>query len=187
MSLPKRLPLPRKGLTDRHYRLLGRIAVHFANLELALGRVLAFLISTDLKTGFTICAQLSFQRMIDLAGAMDKTWMTEQLRGQLDKLLIRVIIAEEKRNQIVHSYWLDASEETAFVRLKISATRKRGLRTLSLETGLKDLRAVDNEILRLYGSLMSLGTELKKIRNENLLSDDDLVIKEPKEEEEEHI
>lgn len=119
-------------LSDEHVKSIGKIVVIFAVLEFTISSCIHRLIGaigTDHPVGEIITAELSFSQKVTLLSSLYKFRLndTEKLT-ELEKLLRRVALAEEKRNAVIHSIWASGDTRDTATRIKTTAKRKQGLK-----------------------------------------------------------
>ncbi len=133
------VPIP-----DEHFRLIGRITVHFALLEDVISRFIWHFISSEQRLGQIITAELSFRGLLALLSSLHKHRVTDpETLAELDKLLKQATRAEEKRNLIIHSCWAgDEGETDTALRIKFTAKKSKGFKFHSEEMAADDLAEI---------------------------------------------
>lgn len=148
-------------LSQEHLTALGQITLAFSRLEAVVRGAIILMLGPETSVGYMVCAQLSFQRSVDLLGSLIHHRIEDQnLIAQLDQSLRTASRAEARRNQIVHSEWWPADESDRPLRMKSSSTRKVGLKhQLELMTP-DDLKQIAEEIEASRDEIGSQFTEL---------------------------
>ena len=132
---------------DEYLRELGRITVRFADLELFVGRMVAFMLGPDINRGDLVMARQSFRQKLDTLGALTHYRTDdEEVRRATGAAIKRADCVGEERNKCVHSQWhLDIGAQDA-TRSKPSANRKRGYEHKFEPVPLSDLENTSDEI-----------------------------------------
>jgi hypothetical protein len=109
---------------------LGVISIEFQTLEtvvkVAIGRIVS---KQDRVLGAIVTANLSFGAAIDLLYALfEYEWEGSDRAKKLKPILDRCIVAEQKRNQLIHSAWYEPTTYRGPTRVKFIARNRKGLR-----------------------------------------------------------
>lgn len=110
---PREYPLPgstpwyNKRAREESERAIGRICMAFQRLEELVSNEIGRLISDDGQLGTVITAELSFRNRVGLLCSLYlyRLQLTERPEA-LKTLLAKLQRAEERRNTILHSYWI---------------------------------------------------------------------------------
>lgn len=133
-------------LDDRILKTIGRITVSFAYFE----NEIVFFISHlfhNLDLGSAITAPLSFKNRIDVLDALFRLYVEDETsRNRLKELLGRAAEAEERRNSLIHSIWLNDHVSGDVTRIKDKVKRGRGLEHQFESVSLDDLNAIADSI-----------------------------------------
>lgn len=134
---------------DERLKAIGQITLNFSMLQWSISYFIWLLIgnnevSVEQQTlGETITAQLSFQRLLDLLSSLFRHRTTNpEVIEELDALLTRASQARDKRNLVIHSYWVAASSVETIIRCKTTAKQRQGLKHQSEQMGAEDLNDI---------------------------------------------
>lgn len=138
------------SLPTEFLEALGAVAVNFGALENSLGSSIWMLLggpSVENEEKWQIVtAQMSLKNLVWTFVSLYKQQFGQKNESALDELKARVFSAEQKRNALIHSLWVEGDAGTA-LRLKLIA---RGEYKLAAEEHTKDqLIAVANELAQL--------------------------------------
>jgi hypothetical protein len=132
---------------------LGRICVEFQRLETILKTATASLVHPDdRRVGAIVTAQLSFRALLDLYYALHHHRYDNALADkELDKFLGQCAKAEERRNQIIHSYWApDYLGGKGAKRTKFTAKNRKELKQQVEVLSKADLEKIADELRALH-------------------------------------
>jgi hypothetical protein len=132
---------------------LGRICVEFQRLETILKTATASLVHpNDPTVGAIVTAQLSFRALLDLYYALHHHRYDNALADkELDKFLGQCAKAEERRNQIIHSYWApDYLGGKGAKRTKFTAKNRKELKQQVEVLSKADLEKIADELRALH-------------------------------------
>src|SRR5262249_40380378 len=89
----------------------------------------------------------------------------EKIRKNMERILNRVLKAEEERNKIIHAAWVltNTTAEPTALRLRISARKKTGLQHSAVRMKVKDLNFIAEELKRANDDLLGIVQELFKL------------------------
>jgi len=136
-------------------RAIGRICMAFQRLEELVSDQIGRLISDDAQLGTIITAELSFRNKLGLLCSLYlyRLRLTERPEA-LKILLAKLHQAEDRRNTILHSYWVKSPECGKLTRYKYTAKSGKGfvhhtedLIPESIEALATEIRSVANEFL----------------------------------------
>ena len=130
---PREYPLPgstpwiNKLAREDSERAIGRICMAFQRLEELLSDQIGRLISNDAQLGTIITAELSFRNRVSLLCSLYlyRLHLTERPEN-LKALLAKLHQAEDRRNTILHSYWVKSPECGKLTRYKYTAKSGKG-------------------------------------------------------------
>ncbi len=132
--------------TPEYLEPLGQITANFSDLEADLAGLVWSLIGEDKKIGQIVTAQLSFSKLLDILSSLFRhTSDDDNLISELDGLIKQAQKIGEKRNRYVHSVWFSGHPNT-LRRVKLKASRKKGLRMEEEDINVEELRQFGNEI-----------------------------------------
>jgi hypothetical protein len=132
-SEPREYPLPgstpwyNKRARAGSERAIGRLCMAFQELEELVSGLIGLLISDDNQLGFIITSELSFRNKLGLLYSLYLyRTATSEPSETLKKLLARLRRAEERRNTILHSYWVKSPVSGMLIRYKHTAKSAKG-------------------------------------------------------------
>ena len=158
---PREYPLPgstpwiNKLAREDSERAIGRICMAFQRLEELLSDQIGRLISNDAQLGTIITAELSFRNTVSLLCSLYLYRLHLNERPEaLKALLAKLHQAEDRRNTILHSYWVKSPECGKLTRYKYTAKSGKGfvhhtedLQPEHIEAIAAEIRSVANEFL----------------------------------------
>jgi hypothetical protein len=163
MADPIYLKMPPHGLVvslnyDKAVEGLGRICVEFQRLETNLKAAVGLLIDPeDFTLSLIITSQLSFKAVLDLFSSLYHHRFNDAVEDkELSEFLGQCNMAEERRNQIIHSNWRpDTEGGKGAIRTKFTARRslKSQQQVLSkedLQKEAEDLRALRDTFFKMW-------------------------------------
>jgi len=160
-------PWYNKRAREESERAIGRICMAFQELEELVSCLIGRLISDDNQLGTIITAELSFRRKLGLLYSLYlyRTATSEPLAFK--KLLARLHRAEERRNTILHSYWVKSPVCGMLIRYKHTAKSAKGfvnhvedLEPERIEAIAADIRSVaDDLVLHFDKAFLSTATD----------------------------
>jgi hypothetical protein len=125
--LPGSTPWYNQRAREDSERAIGRICMAFQQLEESVSGHIARLISRDLHLGTIITAELSFRNKVGLLCSVYLYRAELSAPPEILKtLLARLHSAEERRNTIMHSYWIKSPVCGALTRYKYTAKSGKG-------------------------------------------------------------
>jgi hypothetical protein len=134
---------------DKYLSEIGRICVAFSELESNYNILLQLLIDPTSQTGTIIAAQLSFQKLLEVTGALAVHRIPSSGdTATLEEIVKRSASLEGERNTIIHSYYFidEASPTKNTIRNKATAKRFKGLRHQREIVKVEDLRSLSDRI-----------------------------------------
>jgi hypothetical protein len=130
---PREYPLPgstpwiNKLAREDSERAIGRICMAFQELEELVSCLIGLLISDDNQLGLIITSELSFRNKLGLLYSLYLyRTATPERPEALKKLLAGLRRVEERRNTILHSYWVKALACGMLMRYKTTAKSAKG-------------------------------------------------------------
>jgi hypothetical protein len=119
-------PLAQSPLPESYLLELGRVTANFSLLDWMLRWALAELVGRNPTLGHMVCADLSLPAVLDGLTAAYPARVSDPARTQgFASLIKRAGKLSERRNQMVHSYWGVAADDSTGVRMKASYKRGR--------------------------------------------------------------
>jgi hypothetical protein len=138
------------GIDDGHLKAIGEIVVNFSVLEMELSEWVNSLMLAEGSIGEIVTAEMSYRSKIALASSLCRYRFKDSERlDKVDKLLRRLKLAGEQRNNVVHAYWSSGADESKVKRSKKTAKLRQGLRFHVQEMSLEEL----GEIADLIGNV----------------------------------
>lgn len=164
-SEPREYPLPgstpwyNKHAREESERAIGRICLAFQELEELVSCLTGLLVSEDNQLGTIITAELSFRNKLGLLYSLYLYRAeTSEPPEVLKKLLARLHRAEERRNTILHSYWVKSPVCGMLTRYKYTAKSAKGfvhhaedLEPEKIEAIAAEIRLVADELVLHFG------------------------------------
>ena len=145
--LPGSTPWYNQHAREQSERAIGRICMAFQQLEELVSDQIGRLISDDGQLGTIITAELSFQKRVELLSSLYlyRLQLTERPEA-LKTLLAKLQRAEERRNTILHSYWIRSPVCGMLTRYKYTAKSRKGLVRHSEDLEPEHIEAIATEI-----------------------------------------
>lgn len=145
------------SIPDKHLKSIGDITVSFALLELNIQLFIWSMLNEDQRIAQIITAELSFKNLRALMKSLylEKYGKEDEDFDKLNKLMIRTGQVEDKRNQIIHSFWGGSRNTDTISRFKITAKEKDGIKFQFEEVPLDKLSDFATEIKVLAGDIQT--------------------------------
>jgi hypothetical protein len=125
--LPGSTPWYNKRARDESEKAIGRICMAFQQLEELVSCLIGRLTSDDNQLGRIITAQLSFRNKVALLCSLYLYRAAVPEPPEAFKtLLARLRRAEERRNTMLHSYWVKSPVCGMLIRFKYTAKSAKG-------------------------------------------------------------
>ncbi len=122
---------------------LGAVTANFTYLDGAIQfAIWVFLFGHDARPqllGQAVTSELSFRQLVSLFGASCRLRFPDRDHGQLEAICRRVRELEQKRNQILHSFWVGGSDGKA---RRFKSTAKGELKLQSEEVDVATLTSL---------------------------------------------
>jgi hypothetical protein len=152
-------PVPAEHLTH-----IGDVTVSFAMLEMQLQGLAHSLLGSEQRLGQIVTAELSFRalRALTVSLFLQRNGQDEHLES-FRALIKRAAIAEEQRNQIVHSVWGAGRDAGTITRIKATAKERHGIRFQFEGVSAEQLAAFAQEIKVLAGDLQTFRLKLPEV------------------------
>ena len=135
----------------KYEHALGLVTRHFQMLELYLSIFAWGLMGKDQRIGQAITAQMSFSKLLVLVSTLlgSKT-KNRQIISRFKAIARQAASAEQRRNRIVHSAYLQFSADPAakLIRYKVTSKLEKGLVIHWEATSFEDVMDVGVEILQ---------------------------------------
>jgi hypothetical protein len=133
-----------------HLEAIGLITVNFAMLEREIQAGIEFLLGTDQLKAKIVTAELSFKNLLALFASLFRgLTATKEKISNLDVILKRLNIVEEKRNIIIHSLWAVGDSDATITRIKTTSKQKNGLKHQFEQVTVEMLNEIAEEIAQL--------------------------------------
>ena len=154
--------------SDDHLKVIGTIVANFSVLDEVISSWIALLIDTDSDTSDIVTAELSFAGKVALLSSLhrhrieERSYPSKRISLELEEmteLVKKISTAEEKRNTILHSFWVSDEKPGTAKRYKTTAKRKTGLRFHSELVTVESLSEV-------AASIADVTTEVLMSRND---------------------
>ena len=157
MSYQERLLL-KEAVESRHCEALGRVLTSFQHLEHRLTEIVGYLVDKhDFQLGIIITSEISFRNLINLAYSLAPHRKMDLERvDSLREILKDCFAAEQRRNQLIHSYWEPEPESLQVTRFKYTAKYSKGYKHQ-----IEDVTEVN--LLEFAGDLIGLSLDLTEL------------------------
>lgn len=133
-----------------HLQAIGQITVNFALLESEISFFVWTWVSKDQRLGQIITAELSFRNLVSLLSSIFRHTVSEADKiTELEELLGKALMVEEKRNVITHSVWAAGNTPETITRIKTTAKKSKGLRHQFEQMSVDDLNKIAEQIAEL--------------------------------------
>ena len=137
-----------------HMQALGEMTASFASLESEVSQLIWILLGDDPKVGQIVTVQLSFQRQLDLLGALFKhKFPDSQAALELDQILAGISTVEQKRNVLTHSQFILGTAPDSLFRYKATAKRSPGLKNQFERLMVTNITEVTDQLNQLANEL----------------------------------
>lgn len=159
---PREYPLPgstpwiNKLARKDSERAIGRICMAFQRLEELLSDQVCRLISDDALLGTIMTAGMSFRNRVSLLCSLYLYRLNLAERPEaLKTLLAKLHQAEDRRNTILHSYWVKSPECGKLTRYKYTVQSGKGFVHHTEDLQPEYIEAITMEILSVANELIS--------------------------------
>ena len=147
--------------SDALFAEIGRVVVRWAELEEAMGAMIATLLDDYQRYSRIVGAELGYRSKIDLCVSL----YLERHGKDADFADLKAIFAEiavvaEERNGIVHAVWRTAGTPTRVTRIKTTAKQRRGLSTSVRNYELGEFTALSERVCEVQHSLLGFAKRL---------------------------
>jgi len=151
-------------MREEDLKSLGRVVANFALLEVLVSGFISRLVGQEPELGRIIVSGLPFKQKVTLLSSLYRYRLggTEEL-AELERLLDRLSLAEEKRNSIIHSLWAEGQEKDTIRRFKIAAKRSRGLIVYDEELNTQELDEAVNFIASVTYDVQALDERIRQL------------------------
>jgi len=130
-------------LSEKQLIELGRITAAFSSLEAVVSAGIQMAIGPDQSIGRIVASQLSFKRSAELLSALLRKRIGEGDEFQeLQETIKEALMAEDRRNQIIHSDWWPGDDENTSRRIKSVVRIKKGLVSQTETLSAQDLGSI---------------------------------------------
>ena len=113
-------------ITDEHLRAIGRVTVHFSVLEMRIRYLVWRLMNCKPESvARLVTAELGFRQLVQLFSSLYKlrTKDKDELK-KLKTLLKQIDGASKKRNEVIHSFWVEGLTVENAKRFILEAKKK---------------------------------------------------------------
>ena len=136
------------SISDEVLAEIGKITVIFGLIEFSLAEIIGRIVTHGGQRhalGTIVTAEMSFKQRMSTLDSVLRLGLGEDHEAvrQFDEIKPLLFDAEQKRNTVVHSAWIndsDAADPHTMFRVKATARARRGLRTDFVKTTLSDLQ-----------------------------------------------
>lgn len=145
-------------MTDELLKHIGKIVVGFSKLELHLELFTWGLISDNQALGQAITSGMSFSSLTKLFATLLKVKTSDQeILEEFEGIVRRLNEVNERRNQIIHSYWTYDLETKEDSTLKLKADGFKGIKDITelvtsekLESFVREIEKLTSDFIRVY-------------------------------------
>ncbi len=145
---------------DEFLRAVGRVTLEFARLEKGAWVALSILFDNPVFSAH-LATQLPFSKLSDLIDAIFQVVRDLTLRSKMSETIKRIAELEQKRNAIVHSFWLPGELPNTAERIKDRIERGKGLQTKYETHSSTDLNELANDISQAAAEFILLAGQAK--------------------------
>ena len=143
-----------------HYESIGRMIVKFQYLEHCIEWYIWHLLRVPKRQADIVLCEASFSRKLSMLQSLgmdtfaspphDYVHKDDHLR-ELERIMKEAFLCEARRNQFIHSYWLEGVRPTdgKVIRIKMTAKSGRGLRTQGESLSAREILEVASTMERL--------------------------------------
>ncbi len=136
---------------------IGLISVNFGMLESGLEFFIWILISKNQRIGQIVTAQLSYKKLVDVFSSLFRELVKDnQYYDEFEDIRKRLHKAEEIRNAIIHSRWGASRQQNSSLRIKTTATSKKGIEFKHETISLEEIKNIADNIAILASDLSDL-------------------------------
>ena len=142
-------------MNDSYLKEIGKVVVNLNSLEMYLNFLIWSLIGYNLGLDIekSITAEMSFKNKVALFSSVFKLKHGNIKDFNIKALIKKLFTAEEERNKIIHSCWLEGEKDKIVTRYKISAKIKQGLKD-------EFLTMSETDVNKIASLIRGAGTEL---------------------------
>jgi len=149
---------------SKHLEKIGDITVSFVLLEIQIQFFIWSLLGSSpymMRIGQIITSELSFKKLRGvLISFFKETYGEYDNYKKMRDLMNRAGKIEEKRNQIIHSFWGAGKDIDSITRIKTTAKEKYGLRFKFEYVTVNDLAKIARDIKKLVAEISSFNLAL---------------------------
>jgi hypothetical protein len=110
-------------LTEKQLRALGRVSVHFNNLEYMTHTIVSALINLGPDIGYIVFEGESFDRMLDRLRRLNKFVFADDhhRRTWIEQWAFKANDVKKRRDQVLHAHWVLDQPTGEVVALRLSS------------------------------------------------------------------
>ena len=147
---------------EKFFTPIGNVVMTFQDADFALTMLLASLLNEEGNVALAFAVPLTIQKKLDVIKSIAPFKIKEQaLLDELDEIVNEMVQANERRNGIVHGYWLTSVKEGPIGYYKPVAGRG-GLKNFVESKSIEDMNAVIGIIQKAAQHLFSFTGKLHK-------------------------
>jgi hypothetical protein len=112
-------------MNDEYIKGIGNVVIKFQSLEYLLKTSISELTNIKGIDAYVLTAQMLYSSLIELLKDLSKLKFSKDkiIYEELNELISELKIVQEKRNDIIHSYWFTNFENTEVTKFKMSKTQ----------------------------------------------------------------
>jgi hypothetical protein len=147
------------SISDEILAEIGKIVVVHGLIEDSLANIIGSIVSikTRPELGKVVTAELSFKQLISTLSSLLTLCLGKKHECTTEFESVKKLLysAEQQRNLIVHSVWVnhDEPESPSVFRIKTTAKDKVGLRTQFVKLDAKEIQAITGLVADAYAAL----------------------------------
>jgi hypothetical protein len=164
----------RIGYFEDLHGVIGHIAIKFSWLDESLNQAIIKMLQLDVERGNIVIAELSFKVKVDIFSSLYKVLKNKfffnsfpDFEDEYVSALVKALITcEEKRNQVMHSYYNSTvGDEFRISRKKVTAKQKSGLKVTLEETTINNMFNISDYIAGVHAEMEEFGIDLMEPKN----------------------
>ena len=149
------------GELEKIYKPIGELIVKFQELELFITSLIVEISRIDYDIGFCLTSESSFSRLTATLSAVSALKVkNDELKNRITELVKRLNTAEQNRNKIVHSLYIEVDGKIK--RSKITAKQKTGLQKWLYDVSIEEINDYIADIADLKVLILGVARDLKK-------------------------
>ncbi len=137
---------------------LGKLLMEFQGLEQWLTRIAGYLLDPDdFQVGILVTSEMPFRGVLNLVYSLAQhRKLDPELVESLRECLKGCSSVEQRRNNLIHSYWTPEPETVCVTRYKYTAKFPRGYKPQVEKISAEEIYEVIEDIMNLTGGLIGL-------------------------------